>query len=225
MNTLYEYLESKENKFRQHSFFRNLKSVDSLSQLALVAAQLSFWVMSFQDLLRLNIEQVQDKKLSRLLRCHQTEDAGHEEWFLHDLAVMQIAEPRLRTLYSQTHTPTRDATYFVLAQVFEAQSDHERIALLLTIESAAQVFFSQVADFSERLKVSKDLMYFSNHHLNAEESHDSLDHDMENCLNRMWLTEDKKRIVYSLIDRVYHAFSILFDHFNATLVENLSVSV
>ena len=224
MNTLYEYLEFKEDTFKRHSFFQRLEAMDSLNQLASVAQQISFWVMSFQDLLRLNVAQTQDVELNRILRCHQSEDAGHEEWFLHDLHVMKIEEPGLRTLYSHKHTPTRDATYVILGKILEARSDHERIAILLTVESAAQVFFSQIASFSERLNVSKDLKYFSSNHLHAEEGHDSLDQDMEAFLNRMWLTEDKKRTVYSIVDHVYNAFSIMFDYFDSTLVENLSVS-
>lgn len=217
MYSLYDYLETKENRFEEHLFFRKLESINSLNQLAPMAQQIAFWVMSFQDLLEFNVKKIQDCKLKELLRLHQSEDAGHEEWFLHDLSAMAIEEPGIRTLYSEQHMPIRGTTYAIFAKVFEARNDHERIALLLTIESAAKVFFSKISHFSERLQASKKLKYFSNHHLAAEENHESLDQEMDEFLSQMWLADASKQAVHEIVDYVYMNFSTMFDHFNTTL--------
>ncbi|MBE9078269.1 hypothetical protein IQ241_13365 [Romeria aff. gracilis LEGE 07310] len=217
MHSLYNYLELKENIFMEHLFFKQLESLNSLSQLAPVAQKMAFWVLSFQDLLELNVRRIQDGSLKKLLRLHQSEDAGHEEWFLHDLDVMNVEAPGIRSLYGEKNTPVRDTTYEILAKVFEARSDHERIAILLTIESAAKVFFSKISGFSERLEASDKLKYFSKKHLAAEESHDSLDNEMDELLAHMWMADDKKQVVHRIVDHVYINFSNMFDHFNTLL--------
>jgi hypothetical protein len=127
-------------------------------------------------------------------------------------------------LYSREHAPTREASYVLLSEVFRGRNDYERIALLLTVESAAQVFFERIANFSERRGYSNRLQYFSNHHLNAEESHESFEQDGEAYFNEIRLTQDEEKGIFEMIDRAYEAFTAMFDNFEPKLKSRVPVS-
>jgi hypothetical protein len=225
MKTVHKYLEQKQAKFDQHLFFKRLLDDVSLVELAPFAQRLTFWVMSFQDVLRLNAAHISNPDLYKIAQSHQKEDAGHEEWFLNDLKKINGGEPNLRSLYSQEHSPTRYASYVLISEVFKARNDLERIALLLTLESTAQVFFQHIANFSETRGYSHNLEYFSNHHLNAEDNHESLDHNMEAFLDSIEINAEQEKGIFEMIDRAYKAFEEMFNDFQGTLERRVEVLV
>jgi len=222
MKTVRKYLEQKQAEFNQHPFFSRLRAGKSLDELASFAQRLTFWVMSFQDILQFNTTQIDHPKLYEVAHRHQREDSGHEEWFLNDLNKIFGEQPSLISVYSQEHAPIRYASYMLVSEVFRARNDFERIALLLTLESTAEVFFEHIASFSERVG-SSSLLYFSNNHLNAEESHESFDSEVENWLDGISLSPAEEKSIFDLIDRAYKAFTAMFDDFEAALKRRVEI--
>ena len=84
---------------------------------------------------------------------------------------MQIPAPDVSWLFGERHTPTRDAAYALMSEVYRATDDRLRLVLVKTLESAGHVFFGRVAEVVERAGWSKLLKYFSFSHLEVEKNH------------------------------------------------------
>src|SRR6185312_10890845 len=109
------------------------------------APRLAFWVMSFQDILRLNEQMVNDPVLKRIARHHRDEDLGHERWFLEDIAKLTGGPLTISALYGRASASTRDAAYQLITEVYRATDDRLRIVLVLVLESTGHVFFGRTA--------------------------------------------------------------------------------
>lgn len=207
-----EYLESQQKLLVKNQLFKNLNSGQySLDDFARIAHSISFWVMSFQDLLRINLSKITDKNYYQIIRQHLMEDVGHEKWFLDDLKVMNMEQPILQILYSKPHTAVRDATFSLMSEVFRATSDYERIVLILTLESSGHIFFESVADFVEKNNFTHRFKYFSNHHLGVEKNHELFEKNIQSYLNTVQLNHDEERKIFKIVDRMYEAFGLMFD--------------
>lgn len=207
-----EYLENKQRILLKHQLFQNLDSSQyGWEDFAKIAQNISFWVMSFQDLLRINLSHMTDKDYYKIIRQHLMEDVGHEKWFLDDLKVMNVEQPNLQILYSKPHTAVRDATFSLMSEVFRATYDYERIILILTLESSGHIFFESVADFAEKNNFTQELKYFSNHHLGVEKNHELFEKEIQSYINNIQLNHDETGKIFKMIDRMYEAFGLMFD--------------
>ncbi|AVH67123.1 MULTISPECIES: hypothetical protein [unclassified Nostoc] len=224
MNTIQEYLYRKQERLIQSDLFQNLKTCEyDLEDFARLAHNISFWVMSFQDLLRINLLQISDKKYYTLIQQHLLEDMGHEKWFLDDLQEMNVEQPNLQVLYSKPYTAVRDATFFLMSEVFRTTSDYERIILILTLESAGHIFFECIADFLEKNNWKPNLKYFSKYHLSAEKNHDIFENEIQLYLNTIQLNYQQEIHLFKMIDRIYEAFSLMFNGLSIALSSSRKV--
>ncbi|KST65161.1 hypothetical protein [Mastigocoleus testarum] len=220
MKVIEDYIAPKQAQFVQHPFFEKIAKSDSLEQLTSIAQCIAFWTMTFQDILRLNEVRFTNPKLREIAQLHRIEDGGHDIWFLDDINEMNVEEPKLNVIYdvyNRNHNSTRDASYALVSEVFRAYNDYERIALLMTIETTANSFFQATADLTERVGYSSVLKYFSYYHLRVEESHESLNENIESSFDNIQLTQSEERNIFELIDRAYKAFTVMFDGLYAVL--------
>ena len=81
MRVVKNYVVGKQDNFRAHPFFARLERNDCPATIKPYASALTFWVMTFQDILRLNEAQVTDARLREVAAQHRAEDAGHDRWF------------------------------------------------------------------------------------------------------------------------------------------------
>jgi hypothetical protein len=167
--------------------------------------------MAFQDILRLNASLTQDPQLRKIVRHHMAEDAGHDRWFLDDLAALQIPVPDVRWLFSRRHSPTRDAAYALLSEVHRATDDRLRLVLIKTLESAGHVFFGKVAATVDQLGWSKALKYFSFSHLEVEKNHQVFEEEIARVVSGIRLQPKVRNEAKQLVDRCYAAFTTMFD--------------
>jgi len=210
MRTLRACIAERQASFARHPLFAQLDRAPADEVLSALP-RLAFWVMAFQDVLRLNERLVTDPALKRIARHHKAEDAGHERWFLDDLAQLAIATPDLRVLFGAHHRATRDATYALVAEVFRAESDLERIVLVLVLESTGHVFFDRVSRFVEAHGLSDKLRYFSDYHLEIEHAHSVFEERMQAQLDERILSRDEAARMTALVDRSHAAFQAMFD--------------
>jgi hypothetical protein len=54
MKVVLEYIARRQEVFANHPFFEDLKQDRPVEQILAFAPRLAFWVMTFQDVLRLN---------------------------------------------------------------------------------------------------------------------------------------------------------------------------
>jgi hypothetical protein len=217
MKTIQTYISTKQASFSRHAFFNRLSQHAPLAEVLPFAKALSFWIMSFQDILRLNETMVKDPVLKKIAYGHKSEDAGHELWFLNDLLTLGEKMPDIRFLFGREHTQTRDASYALVAEVFGAKSDLERIALVLALESTGHVFFERIATYLEEMRFGRynEFRYFSRKHLDVELDHEVFEDDKEELIENLPMTPEQEQACIAMVDRAYVAFNAMFDHLEA----------
>lgn len=218
MKTLQTYIDSKQYEFMNHPFFAVLENLESLEEISYFVPELTFWAMTFQDILRINEERVTDPYLKKVARHHRLEDAGHEKWFLHDKKYMgAIGSDKccdhddVAWLYSRESRVTRDAAYSIMSEVYKTDNEILNIALLLTLESTGHVFFEKVVKQVRKAGEDANLKYFSSSHLSVELAHAVFEEEMERKLNEWPIPVDVRRDALKMIDRCYDAFNKMFD--------------
>jgi hypothetical protein len=205
------YISTKQAEFANHSFFPKLEARLEYPQVLSFAPELTFWVMAFQDILRLNAVFTRDAEIRQIVRHHRAEDAGHERWFLHDLATMNVTAPDVAGIFGRRHTPTRDAAYALVAEVFRTTDDRLRLVLIKTLESAGHIFFERVSRVVERLGRTSLLKYFSLNHLEVEKNHEVFEREMGEKISAIRLSPRVRAQAQDLVDRCYAAFRSMFD--------------
>ena len=209
------YLAQKQAQLVKHPFFLDLERNSTFPDALTFAPDLTFWVMAFQDILRLNTKRTREREILRMVKHHRAEDAGHERWFLADLAVLNMPTPDVKLLFGKEHAPTRDAAYALISEVFRTNDDRLRLILVKTLESAGHIFFERVARIVEDAKHTNLLKYFSFNHLEIEKNHEVFEREMAEKISSIQLPPETRREAEDLVDRCYNAFNSMFDALRA----------
>ena len=212
MKTVEAYITSKQTALKSHPFFLRLAQLPDIQSLLNIAPTMAFWVMAFQDILRLNEPQVKDPYLLKVARHHRLEDAGHQQWFLQDIGTENEARCGIRQLFSPKDTIIRDAAYAIVAEVFRAGDDQARITLPLVLESAGHVFFGHMSVLSVKSNTEGRLKYFSKSHMDVEAAHEIFETEMERKVYEAVLPPEKQFAIKGMVDRCYTAFNAMFDY-------------
>lgn len=218
MKTIELYLDSKQNEFMHHPFFSLLEELNSLREISYFVPELTFWAMTFQDILRINEERIKDPYLKKVARHHRLEDAGHDKWFLSDKKYMSklgndnyCSFNDVAWLYSKDSQLIRDAVYAIMAELYKIEDELLSVVLLLTLESSGHVFFEKVVKQVRKTGEDKNLKYFSSSHLEVEMAHALFEEEMEKSLFARRLDITTRREALKMIDRCYDAFAKMFD--------------
>jgi hypothetical protein len=203
MKIVREHIKARQARFAKNSFFEQLEIDEASPEALSFVSGLTFFVMVFQDVLRLNEARVKDPALRDIARHHRAEDRGHDDWFLHDLAAIEGRLPDVSMLFSSAHVTTRDAAYALIGEVLRADDDRVNIALLLVLESTGHVFFEKVVSWLERAGLSDGLRYFARSHLGVELGHEMFEQKANAMLDAIELREDERRAVIAAVDRCF----------------------
>lgn len=217
MKIIQAYIDEKQSELVNHPFFSVLEQLNSIEEISYFVPELTFWAMTFQDILRLNEERVTDPFLKKVARHHRLEDAGHEKWFLSDKKYMsqkstdKTDRDDVAWLYSKDSQLIRDAAYALMAEIFNIDDEALNIALVLTLESSGHVFFEKVVKQVKKTGEDKNLQYFSSSHLEVELAHAVFEEEMERSLFARKISLTTRRNAMKMIDRCYVAFNKMFD--------------
>src|SRR5262249_45713338 len=80
MGDVVEHIARRESEFTEHPFIGLLNHPDQIENVGTMVRGLTFFVMAFQDVLRLTARLVSDPRLTKIARTHYAEDSGHEQW-------------------------------------------------------------------------------------------------------------------------------------------------
>jgi hypothetical protein len=210
-----DYITKKQNEHRNHIFYQTLKKQENFLEAMTFTKDLAFWVMSFQDILRLIPPQIKSKALRRIATHHKIEDGGHNIWFLEDLEFLNKNNKgglNIKELFSKEHELTRDFSYKMVAEALKPSKDHEKITLILALESGGHVFFEETANFVNLKGHSLDLKYFSSYHLEVEQSHAVFEEKLMQDLLNISLNEEERDANIAVVDCFYNGVNSLFDH-------------
>lgn len=211
MKYVRSYINSRQARFAELDFFKRLEADDAPEAPLSSVRSLTFWVMVFQDILRINESRIQDRALRRIASHHRAEDKGHDVWFLHDLAVIDGHLPDIRELFSSLDVTTRDSAYALVSEVYRATDDVSRVALLLVLESTGHVFFERVVAYAERVRFPHKLWYFARSHLNVELGHELFERQIDETLDAIELSTSQRAAVLEVVDRCFDAISEMID--------------
>jgi hypothetical protein len=203
MKYVRDHIKARQAQFAQNRFFAQIEIDEASPEALSFISGLTFFVMVFQDILRLNEAKVTDPALRQIARHHRAEDRGHDEWFLHDLAMVEGRLPDVREVFAPGSTATRDAAYALVAEALHASDDRVSIALLLVLESTGHVFFNRVVEFLERIGCDEGLRYFARSHLEVELGHELFEARLNAVIDSIELDCADRRRVIAAVDRCF----------------------
>lgn len=206
-----QYIAEKKVMFTQHQFVLQLRADLPLAQVVSFVPRASFFILAFQDIVRLLGERASDPRLSDMLRQHCEEEMGHDRWFLLDLARLVGAPPDLATLFGAQHAATRRAAYALWSEAMSARDDVERLCLLLTLEATSEVCSGEAQAYFKRLGVEQGLVYFSGAHTESEMDHSIFEQGMQAHIKQIELDEPAYARTRELVDRGFDAFRVMLD--------------
>lgn len=209
MKVVLEHIATRQEVFAAHPFFEDLKQDRPVEQIMAFAPRLAFWVMTFQDVLRLNAHFITDPNLKRLAIQHRSEEVGHDRWFFEDIQELTGKQLSVSALYGRAHTSTRDATYALISEVYRPVDDRLRIAMVLTLEATSHIFFGRTAVLASAKGCGQRLRYFSDFHVQVEQQHEVFEEEMERRLRSMELPPELRTQATALVDRAYAAFDLM----------------
>jgi hypothetical protein len=209
MKVVLEYIARRQEVFAKHPFFEDLRQDRPVEQILAFAPRLAFWVMTFQDVLRLNAHFIKDPNLKRLAIQHRSEEVGHDRWFFEDIQELTGKQLSVSAVFGRAHTAIRDATYALISEVYRPVDDRLRIALVLTMEATSHVFFGRTSILVSTKGCSERLRYFSDFHVQVEQQHQVFEEEMEQRLRAMELSEELQLQACALVDRIYAAFELM----------------
>lgn len=212
MKKIQEYIQSKQAEFAACPLFTHIRKRLPLHQTMGFAPYGAFWIMTFQDILRLNETLTKDPKLREFAHHHRQEDAGHEKWFLQDLEVMfNTKQFTIDWLYSADCAPMRDASYAIVAELIKAENDRLRTVLLLALESTSQIFSQEITAYICDMGYGEKLNYFSKTHCDAENEHAMYEEEGEQQLHAIKLSPHEREKAVALVDHIYSFFYRMAD--------------
>jgi DMATS type aromatic prenyltransferase len=203
---------------RLHPLLARLEGAGSVEQMQVLAPRFTFYVMCFQDMLRLGQTLTSDPALKELAVTHEAEDRGHELWFLSDLEALG-AERNLAWTFSPEHAVTRDISYRIMSEIMSATHDATRLAVLLALEAIGAEFFGRVIGYLDRLGRSQGLRYFARSHQIVEQSHGVFEADAQSRLSAVEIPTHVMPEVVRAVARTFESMARLGDDIDARMAE------
>jgi hypothetical protein len=217
MKRVQEAIGARQRQFAALPFSRRLDEGGTIEDVTAFAPGLTFFVLAFQDVLRLNESRVIHPALRRIVRRHRFEERGHEAWFLHDIAQLRI-ERDIRWVFGQHHETTRDASYAIIGEVLAARDDRVRLTLLLILEATSEIFASRIGRYVEQTNYRHPLYYFSRTHSEREESHEIFEGGWKQEILAIELPSEVLTDALGLVDRVFDAMTEVFVELEARVL-------
>jgi hypothetical protein len=197
-------------QYEQRPFFRLIEGTGDPVEVKAMIPALTFFVFAFQDILRLNEQQIVVPLLKAIARQHRAEDAGHQTWFLHDARCLGV-EPDVEWTFGHEHRATRDTSYRLMSEVFRASDDRVRVVVPIVLEATGHPFFCRVFRFIDSAGITSTLKYFSLGHWQVEEAHGMLQEAQATCLHELVLPEGLRTECLRMVERVFEAMAAMVD--------------
>ena len=222
MNDILNDIEARQGQFSTLPFFKFLEQGSRIEDANTFVSGLAFFILAFQDMLRINEAQIADPVLLPIAQHHRQEDLGHDIWFLHDIQKLD-ADCSAAMLFGERSVQTRDTSYAIASEIYRASDDRIRLVIPLVLEAAGHVFFSRAYHFFNRAGYTEQLKYFSKEHFQAELDHEMFDHEISQRLQSVHLTDELKQEASDVVDRIFTALiamvSTLYDQIEQIQLE------
>ena len=202
MNDILKDIEARQAQFATLPFFKFLEQGSRIEDADTFVSGLAFFILAFQDMLRINEARTTDPVLLPIAQLHRQEDLGHDIWFLHDIQQLD-ADCGAALLFGEKSVQTRDTTYAIASEIYRASDDRIRLVIPLVLEAAGHVFFGRAYQFFNRAGYTEHLKYFSKEHFQAELDHEMFDQEINQRLQAVQLTDELKQEASGVVDRIF----------------------
>jgi hypothetical protein len=210
MGQVQDLIHARGRVLSRHAFIQRLEGAASYSEFVSILPRLGFFVLAFQDMLRLSRAGCTDPELLVHVQGLERGDRGHDEWYLEDVGSLGI-NLDARNLFSAEYQVTRETTYELMSMVLHAPDDYCRLTLLLSLEETAHEFFERVSKYAKRAGVTAALRFFGGEHLIAEESHEVFEEGAQKLLKEMVIPVAARGAVKGTVEHTFHAMTRLAD--------------
>ncbi len=201
MQTVHPHIKAQSLHLGEHPFFADLRPQADLRRALAFAPILIPWVMSFQDVIRINAALAVDPSIRRQLQQHAAEDQGHEVWFLEDLRLLFGDSPRdVAWLFGRETAVMREAALAIASEVFRVRDDRLRLVLIEVIEAGFRTFIERVAPHVQASEGAEQLKYFAHTHEQVEAGHVKFESEMN-------LPDSVRSDAIAMVDRVFAEFA------------------
>jgi hypothetical protein len=218
MKKVLDDIARRTDEFAQRPFFELMRGGGTLSDVRALVPNLTFFVFSFQDVLRINELKISEPRLRALATVHRREDKGHELWFLADMKKLKV-ERDIGWVLGRPHRAVRQCSFEIVAEAIRAEDDYTRIAIPLVLESTGDVFFKGIFHFCDRVGVEESLQYFSKPHWEVEVGHEIFGPEPQAYLESLVLEEAARTRLLAAIERMFASLAGLVDHLQACIVQ------
>jgi hypothetical protein len=219
MQVVLSEIQYRQEKFSELPFFKRLEKSDRLQDAEIFAPGLSFFVLTFQDILRLNESKISDPVLRPIVQHHRQEDLGHDAWFLYDLR--QLGKPcDAEMLFGKEYEVTRDASFEIVSEIFQATDDRVRLVIPLALEAMGHPFFSRVHKFFGRSGFKGQLRYFSKEHFLIEQSHEMFKDEIDAQVNAIELPTPLREEAIRVVGRTFDAVTRMLNTLDLRIAQN-----
>jgi hypothetical protein len=212
MKLVQRHIERRRDEWKHNAFFELLAAQDDMGFLIEFSRRMSFWPLALQDVLRVVAAEVREPALRAIALHHAAEDRNLEARFLRDMAKIGVIVPSAGELFQVDHAPARRASYGILAEAIMARTDSAKIALLIALEAAGDLFFTHTAGFVRRLGFG-ELEYFSGPY--AEPS--TFEQAVREILMRHPLDAGELREALAVVDSCFDAIDVMFREILASM--------
>lgn len=217
MSEVQEVIERHRIDLAQHPFLTTLEADGTFDQVQRMVPRLAFFVMSFQDVLRLVHERCEEDALKAMALKHWAEDAGHDRWYLQDLQRFGL-RCDVEWLFSAEHRLTRDVGYSLVAEVLRTTDDRVRLSLVLALEAIGSEFFGRVIGFLQRMNRAEGLRYFASSHQLIERAHDVFEADSQQKLAAVQVSSGSMEEIVTMVGRVFASMRDLATDLHRALI-------
>lgn len=205
-----ELIEERKEVLARHPMLKLWESQATYEDVCALVPRGAFFILCFQDVLRLCCQGVADAAIAELLEMHRRGDQGHDRWYLSDLKKMGTTVD-VEFLFSRQLQHLRDVAYGQLADVLRSKDDRSRLALVLALEAAGDLFFSRVIPRLELLGKSDGLVFFSRQHEQAEADHSVFNEDGQSKLRGITVARTLLPELSAVIDRTFGSIAAVLD--------------
>jgi hypothetical protein len=208
MKHVQEFIDQRRFQFANHGFLKALEGPGTIEQVKRFAPRVAFFVLCFQDVLRLVHSRSTDPRIKEMANTHAREDLGHDAWYLADLELLGI-ELKVSWLFSRDHQLARDVAYGQVAQVLTAAHDQTRLAVALSLEAIGAECFGRAIGLLERIGEPTGFQYFARRHQQIEQQHQVFEDDSQHELAQVSIPHESVNEIVAAVESVFQGMDAL----------------